>query len=625
MTTHARTITLIIIVFLFLSALLTAGIRNQVHVKLLAVTESVVENRTYGGSIADLYLDVKEGTGRVFIDTLPASKLDTQMSTRLARSIGCKYANADCSNLDFFYTIRANSAIVGGPSAGAATAVVTVAILRNLDLREDVAVTGTISSGGLIGPVGGLKDKITAASENSITTVLIPLGERMQRNKNSNRSNDSSRRNETKNLDEADASNDLVAYGKTLNLTVIEVGTLDEALYQFTGKSLLKRTANITINPSYAETMKMLSEQLCNRSSTLQTRLNKKLVDDITAAESIILAEQDNAENLTRLGRNAFDKGNYYSSASYCFGANVVYSRALLEAQKLSNRDLYNAMNQTKANIIHFNRNITGREVATITDLESYMVIKDRLIEANDHLNNAEEEMRKNRKQDAIRELSYANERFYSALSWSEFFTEQGKRFSINKEELQESCTSKLSEAEEFYQYIDLIFPRVLQEAREELDKASVDKERGNYELCLYKATIAKAQISMLSSLLGITEEQVDKLLDRKIAAAERAIAEEQEKDVFPILGYSYYEYAKSLRQSNKYSSLLYAEYALELSNLDIYFKAKKPFRLNIPREWLIIFVAGIVIGFLINDLVRLMTRKKEEEQVAKKHFIHGK
>src|SRR3989344_1323450 len=111
---HTRTVFVIVIGFLFLSALVTSGAKNEGRVKLLAVTES--GNKTYGGSIADLQLDIQKGTGRVFIDTLPASKLDTQMSTRLARSIACKYTNEDCSKRDFFYTIRANSAIVDGPS-----------------------------------------------------------------------------------------------------------------------------------------------------------------------------------------------------------------------------------------------------------------------------------------------------------------------------------------------------------------------------------------------------------------------------------------------------------------------------------------------------------------------------
>ncbi len=65
---HVRNATLIVLVLLFLSAMLAGGARSQAHVKLLAVTES--GNKTYGGSVADLYLDVQKGPGRVFIDAL---------------------------------------------------------------------------------------------------------------------------------------------------------------------------------------------------------------------------------------------------------------------------------------------------------------------------------------------------------------------------------------------------------------------------------------------------------------------------------------------------------------------------------------------------------------------------
>ncbi len=593
---HLRTIIILVLAFLFLFAIIATGVKNKAHVKLLAVTES--GNRTYGGSIADLYLDVQDGSGRVFIDTLPASKLDTQMSTRLARSIGCKYADEDCDSLDFFYTIRANSAIVGGPSASAASAVVTVAVLKDLDLREDVAITGTIGSGNLIGPVGGLKDKVEAAAHNGIMTMLIPIGEREQ----------TLEKNETL---------DLVEYGKTLNLTIIEVSTLDEAMYWFTGKHFEKPALNITTDPRYAETMRMLAERLCNRSSTLQSTLNKNMLMKEVEPKKGPLRDLDQAANLTVDGHDAFGREDYYSSASYCFGANVVYGRLLLELEEPGVRELRQKVNQTKESILALNRAVAEKKIATITDLEAYMVVKDRLIDANDHLGLVEEKLRKVSHKEAYAELAYANERLYSAIAWSEFFGKEGKRFTIDKKDLQESCAGKLSEVQEFYQYIDLVFPRILADTETQLDKAAIDKERGNYELCLYKAAVAKAQISMIASLLGLSEDKVDELLDRKLAAAKRTIAEQQEKDIFPILGYSYYEYANSLRSSNKYSALLYAEYALEMSNLDVYFKTTA-WRFKVPKEWIVIFIGGAIVGFIISDMIRMVMRGRDGKAATK-------
>ena len=105
------------------------------HMKLLAVneggkngaddTDGIVQH----GSIADLYLEIKPGLGSVYIDTFPLTKMDTQLSTRFAKEVACKFLNKDCTKYDFFYTIKADSSIIGGPSAGAALAMLTVALL----------------------------------------------------------------------------------------------------------------------------------------------------------------------------------------------------------------------------------------------------------------------------------------------------------------------------------------------------------------------------------------------------------------------------------------------------------------------------------------------------------------
>src|SRR3989338_8720046 len=157
--------------FLFLAPVVYA---EQGHMRLLAVSDTA---KGQVGGIADLYLETKPGTGRVFLETFPLTMVDTQISTRLAKEMACGFAEYDCTKLDFFYTITADSSIVAGPSAGAAISVLTFSVLKGIDIDEKTAITGTINSGGLIGPVGGLKAKIEAAEMNGFTKVLIPIGE----------------------------------------------------------------------------------------------------------------------------------------------------------------------------------------------------------------------------------------------------------------------------------------------------------------------------------------------------------------------------------------------------------------------------------------------------------------
>ncbi|MEK6920701.1 MAG: S16 family serine protease, partial [Nanoarchaeota archaeon] len=192
------------------------------HITLLAVSEA-----TQIGSTADLYLRVQEGSGGVYIDTFPLTKLDTQLSTRFAQQIACDFVEEECAEKDFFYTIRSDATIIGGPSAGAALATLTVAMLDDHIINESVAITGTINVGGLIGPVGSLVGKIDAAKASGMTKVLIPKGSRyelkpevsynwllLDANASFYRTNNETNASEI----------DLYAYGNNVSVEVKEVG-----------------------------------------------------------------------------------------------------------------------------------------------------------------------------------------------------------------------------------------------------------------------------------------------------------------------------------------------------------------------------------------------------------------
>jgi len=258
-----------LLVFALLILLIPAVNAKEGHMKLLAVTET---NNGYKGGIADLYLEIKPGSGRVFLETFPLTKIDTQVSTRFAREIACDFADVDCGKFDFFYTITANSPIVAGPSAGAAISVLTFSLIKNIDFDENIAITGTINSGGLIGPVGGLKAKIEAADKVGMKKVLMPMGESI------NEENESFEKNESVN-----ESFDLDELREKYVMEIKEVTTLDEAIFEFTGKRFREKKADLTISQDYKDTMKMLAIQLCSRSTQLKkTTSNLEIIDNKT-------------------------------------------------------------------------------------------------------------------------------------------------------------------------------------------------------------------------------------------------------------------------------------------------------------------------------------------------------
>ena len=162
-----------IIILVLLLLLMPVVMAKTYHTTLLAVKETP---EGLEGSTADLYLEIVSGQGRVFIDSSPLTKIDTQISTRFAKDIACDYINYDCSVYDFFYRIESDSPILGSPSAGGAMAVLTATALTNENIMQDIAMTGTINSGGLIGPISGLRQKIEIAGEIGLKKVLIPSG-----------------------------------------------------------------------------------------------------------------------------------------------------------------------------------------------------------------------------------------------------------------------------------------------------------------------------------------------------------------------------------------------------------------------------------------------------------------
>jgi ATP-dependent Lon protease len=61
-----------------------------------------------------------------------------------------------------------------GPSAGVAMVTAIVSVLTGIPVRRDVAMTGEITLRGRVLPIGGLKEKLLAASRGGMKTVLIP-------------------------------------------------------------------------------------------------------------------------------------------------------------------------------------------------------------------------------------------------------------------------------------------------------------------------------------------------------------------------------------------------------------------------------------------------------------------
>jgi ATP-dependent Lon protease len=75
---------------------------------------------------------------------------------------------------DYHIHVPAGAIPKDGPSAGVAMFTSLVSLLLGKPTRPDVAMTGEITLRGLVLPVGGLKEKILAAKQAGIKTVILP-------------------------------------------------------------------------------------------------------------------------------------------------------------------------------------------------------------------------------------------------------------------------------------------------------------------------------------------------------------------------------------------------------------------------------------------------------------------
>jgi ATP-dependent Lon protease len=78
------------------------------------------------------------------------------------------------SKFDYHIHVPAGAIPKDGPSAGAAMFTSLVSLLLGKPTRPDVAMTGEITLRGLVLPIGGLKEKILAAKQAGIKTVILP-------------------------------------------------------------------------------------------------------------------------------------------------------------------------------------------------------------------------------------------------------------------------------------------------------------------------------------------------------------------------------------------------------------------------------------------------------------------
>lgn len=376
--------------------------------ELTIVAVSSLPNGSYVGVTAELNVAVScPGSGRVYVETLPLSQIDLQASTRIAAIVASKVAGIKFTSCDFFASIRADTPIVGGPSASAATAVAFAAALLRLPLREDVVMTGMILPDGSIGPVGGLRAKLEAAASAGAKVFLVPYGQtRYVERVVVPRTVGPITIYTTKTI-----TIDLVDYGKRLGVNVLPVMTIHEALSIYTGG--LYKVPNVSavgsperyLSPqleervaNWVETLRDYVTSALSQGDTIKTNVLNSL-NRVTRLyiENLLEDIENSIKNLTDLAETQASKGLMYSAASSYFQA-LVY--ALWRLYLLKGVNNPQALTDVRTNIegrasmmLDFARNrYSNLSTICLQDLDVVIAVITRAYEALMYLNTSKTE-----------------------------------------------------------------------------------------------------------------------------------------------------------------------------------------------------------------------------------------
>ena len=131
-----------------------------------------------GGEILSVEVILSIGKGKLTITgklgEVMRESIQAATSYVKSKSVSLGINPKDFENYDIHIHVPEGATPKDGPSAGIAIFNSLVSSLTNNKIKRDVAMTGEITLRGRVLPIGGLKEKIYAASRAGIKKVLIP-------------------------------------------------------------------------------------------------------------------------------------------------------------------------------------------------------------------------------------------------------------------------------------------------------------------------------------------------------------------------------------------------------------------------------------------------------------------
>ncbi len=558
------------------------------------------------GVATDFVITVAPGNGHVYVETWPLAEVDMQASARLAAQIAGKVLDVDMNKYDVFIQVKSDAPIIGGPSAGGTMTVGIIAALEGWEVRKDVMMTGMINPDGSIGPVGGILEKASAAYSVGSKLFLIPEGQRIQIIQTTEQKQIGPITQITSKAERVD----VVEYARERwGLEVKEIKDIYDAVYYFTGKKIEKPSVptNLNVDTSFLKT-----DALNDYDKTLSyyEQVENKLKTSNMGYTTYSYLKEALNEAKSRLdeAKKALEDGRYYTTLSLDFQARITIRHVDWYLDVETDADLENLLKNVDDEIKSTENTISNLTIRGISMLQAVAASEERIEQAKSLLKDAWSAYYDGNYWDAVSNAAFAYERIQTAKFWASLGERYAKGDVIERESLKETARDYLDNSRLIITYITSMFGEVnLQELINLMNEGEGYYQDGKYSAAIFSAMEARIQAEIILDTLGIDNETIlmDKL-QRMKEDAKAAIVQAQKEGIYPILSFSYYEFAQSYENQggldNIQTAMMFYQYAKETST--VFLETTSPTQPEPTKSYISLIpfalLVGIVLGFIV-------------------------
>ncbi|HEC89529.1 MAG TPA: hypothetical protein ENI44_02980, partial [Thermoplasmatales archaeon] len=538
----------------------------------------------YVGVISTITVTIQSnGSGQVFVDTLPLTQIDMQGSARLAVKVASslvasdKNSNINPYEYDYFFVIRTSSPVIGGPSAGGIMTAAVVSLLEGWTMDNRTVMTGMINPDGSIGPVGGITKKIDAAYSVGAKRFLVPEGQMVY--------TDTVTETTTKNgwiqTITRTVTRNVSDYAMThYGIEVKEVSDINDVLLYYTGHIFPVTPSEHSISTQdYISSMEPLATSLLNEAN--QSYHNASEAFDQSSIPNYfpnyyrnqVTDFLNNAEKLLQEAKDWYKKQLYYTSTTQSFSS-LIMSRFVNYACEYFNTDDkqgYVDRLLSEAKSLYKNESSIAKQaqVKGAISLQCVGAAQTRATEAQEYISSAEAHHQKGDDFTALYEIAFAMERSRSIGWWlglTKYFNDTG---TITSEQLKNLANDYIDDAQQSIIYSTVILQemgtssQLLSEANNLLDSARTDNDNGYPAAALFEALKALAKGNLALELVDANSKgKIQSKIARANESASASIRDSRLRGIEPVLAVSYYELAQSYIDDDVETALFYYKYS---------------------------------------------------------------